>query len=1227
MSLFGSDDAYDTVTLAAPDVAPQADAIQVRPHKDSEGIANATELLTSLHNVETNSRRLRSDQNVSPAHAFEMRYTNERVNFQFIPGKDGLESAFERQIQNHYPNAQLHRDSDAEFIGLEEDVHVSGAELSTTRYTLFPIRHVELEGFDTDPFGSITSEMVGTMRDDKADCEVVVQVLFKPAMQSWVDGVDGGESLDEIAHELKQPTLKKERRLFTKEVVEYDPSPQEKKAAKILGNQHGEHAWRLNIRVFAASPDETVAKNRAERAAEMFGNYYESSTKQGLEATPLTGKHLRETLQKAAAREYEEQQLVKSQSETAGLVHVPNGDINTANVAWSLSRSGDGIPPGTPRFDFEDHGVASASAAEKQVAMMNTTDPTQPYWYGRGTKNGTEAGIEPDVLNVHQFVGGATGKGKTTLLKNYFYQVLKRGHGGMFFDPKGRDADDILSIVPEDREDDVVFVDLGGDHDKQVGFNFLENPVEGTVDPDSEAFASAIESVADDLAALLAQAGGSDNYWGALMERVTKNLARGFAKSPWELTILDMYYALSNEDARQRYASHLSDERIAFIEDYARNQLSEMDDDKLEPLLGRLQQWVENDVIRELIAHPESTVSVEDVIDDGGIIIVRNQTSGETVKRMFATALIRRAWVAVRENPKAPPFFVVCDEFDSIVTEESSIHTILSEARAFDFSITLACQNPSNQLPDRIAKSIQNQCQTFLSFNPGGPDDAKVIAAQHSKDIEWDDLTNMSKYRIYMRTHDENDQLTHSYKVDAFPPIDEVANENIARSEAETEQLISDLLDKHGTRRRTNAEIKSESRFHPSEGGGPSRDTDDEAVASADTDAAVKAVYDESIRANGEGCTWVSADAATDRIQRYVESELSLGQLWDALESIPSDVLEVEERDDGMYLRTTPTGETRILGTGDSENTGGGKHRQLLKDAYDPLTKLGLVVSLPNQDGTDMPDGLIDPVDVTPETEGMGMSEIAQAYAQFTDEHPVVSRLTDGDVAALEAESSTSTKPAQTVRNLAKAVDREQHCVFLAREENAQTVYDALTDPPYVAAERDDGRQVVYNHKALRIDGERVYVEDTGAQRTVWVYDPATGQLALEDSSGEAHATFDSPNDAWTDASGYPTTESAIDDEEGWRRVYQPRVPERLFDGEVPDAETWTVIAVERGAESAADLTILDDTERSPPDETAGTDSTKDDPIGKQTDETDVATSEESATAESVFAELQELDK
>jgi hypothetical protein len=1180
------------------------DAVTVRPNKDNGGIEAMADVLESLHSIETESGFLQGDAtNISPAHTYEMRYAQARdagdrvVSLQYVAGDDRTDGTLERQLQTQYPDSQLDRTT-SELIpetGVEGR-YVAGATLELRRYTLYPIKNVDLPGFNTDPTGSILEEMVGTQDDAETDADVVVQIQFKPALRDWTDGVENGHgvadaddksvrgspSIKTLAKNLRQPTYEKEWRLYTRETVEYPPSKVDKNVATLLEEQQGSKGWRLCLRVFAISDDPETAVERASHTAGMFRNFYENNAEQTFRPNPLSQSDVREVAMRAARREWRDTGIVKAQREVAGLLNVPKAEYVTTNkMRWALASPGEGIPPGTPRFAFDAHGVVDATAAEKQVAMLDESEAGDPYWYGFGGRHGVEAGVDPDVLNVHQFVGGGTGKGKTTWLVNLASQIMNRGHGALIFDPKGKDADEFVREWPDDRpEEDFVFVDLSDDYDHQVRFNFLEVP--GDVEPGTRKFASTVEALCDDLTAMISQAGGDDNYWGALMNRVARTLIRGMAKSGRTCTLLDLACACTSAANRERFAEWMSEERLHFIEDAA-ERIKEKEDSDLEPLAGRLDQWIQNDAIRDLVAARESTVSVSEAVREGKVVVVRNApSSGETEKRLFATALIRRAWVAARENADSPPFYVICDEFDSIVSEESDIHRILSEARAFEFCLTLACQNPSNQLPEKVQKAVENQCETFISFNPGGKDDAKLISAQHSPEVEWEDLTNLSKYRFYMRTHDDADELTHSYKVDAFPPIGETRADVTGQpgmTDAELEALKRRSVERYGDRIKSAEEQKAESHFY---------DVGSENAAVDLTEsrerAILKAALDESIHRDAvDAGEFVPAEAVGQRAREYLDVDLQgLGKLWDLVDHVPDDLLKRTDVDGETHLRCTERGRTRVFATGGDENAGGVNHRELLKDAYVPLTRAGLMVDLPTQEADGLPDGRAEPEALrTVDTGALSVAEVASVFDTFRADHSALAHLTDGERVSLEAEHETSTKPGQTVRNLEKAVDRGERCLFLVRDDVADRVHNTLSSPPYVR-EQGDGKTTFYNRRNLYIDGEQVFRPDNGARSTVWRREESAGTYVLADSDGNEHARFASLDSLYNDADAYPATESDVDDADEWRPVKDPVVPERVFDGATPGSEAWDVVVVGSDATEPADLAVIDGGDRVP---------------------------------------------
>lgn len=1179
---------YAPVELTPADIDALADpfereAVVARPHRDNSGIPAMEDVLESLHTVDGHSPRFSSSvENVSPTFAFEMRYgadathgAERTLTLQYLSTADQTDGLLERQLQHRYPDSHIERRA-APFCNVDAGQYAAGATLNLRKYTLFPIQNIRLDGWRSDPTGGIMTEMARTDSGEEDDATVICQIMFKPARRDWLHGVSEGHGVGrdlendriavdksnapgvrELARQLTEPVVKRNVIFpwhwvmpWEWEYYEDPPSRKDKAIAGMLEELDGK-AWRMMPRIFAVAPDPDVAVSRASKTADMWRNFYEYRGDQTFLPQPLDGEDLRDEFHSAADREWRESGIVKPQVEVAGVVNIPEAQhVSTNKLRWSMATAGDGVPPGTPRFDFEAVGLGEATQAEKQIAMLDVDDPTAPYWFGFGTKHGIEAGVTHDTLTTHAFVGGGTGSGKSTFLANLVSQIFQRRYGALVFDPKGMDADAFIREWPEDRPpEEFIFVDLSDDFEKQVRFNFLEVPTDAP--PDSRAFATAVEALCDDLVAMLAQAGGSENYWGPLMNRVARTLIRGMAKSDRTCTLLDLACCCAAPENRRQFHEWMSEERIHFIEEAAR-RIRQKEEEDLEPLAGRLDQWIQNDAIRNLISATESTVSLQDVVEEGKVLVVRNApSSGETEKRLFATALIRRAWVAVREAEDAPPFHVVCDEFDSIVTEQSNIHKILSEARAFEFCLTLACQNPSNQLPEQVAHALTNQCETFITYNPGGKRDAKLIQAQHSPAVGWEDLVNLSKYRFYMRTHDNNDELTHSYKVDAFPPAADVRKEVTGKpgmSDEDLQWFKRRSIARNGTERPTPMQQKAESHFYSlgreEMDHAPSDGSPGLALTEERKHQICKAVFDEGIQ-NGDDDGFAPAPACAERMREYLAVDIEPDHeevIWDLVDEIGELYLERDVRDDDVHLRCTAQGQIPIFRTGAAANSGGAAHRELLKDLYEPLTALGTRVEVLEQEGTDQPDGLV---------------------------HD------DGRTIVIEAESSTGeSKPARTLFNLAQAVNDGHHCLISCRPDVAPRIWDTLTDPAYSTQYGPlDGRRF-FNHRNLYIDGELMLRPATGRE-TAWTVDPDSGEYLLCDESGSEHARFPDAAAIYEASDRYPATTADVSrDSPDWRPVKEPFIPAAAFDGEPPDAAAWAIVIVPPDAAAPDDLRL-----------------------------------------------------
>jgi len=73
----------------------------------------------------------------------------------------------------------------------------------------------------------------------------------------------------------------------------------------------------------------------------------------------------------------------------------------------------------------------------------------------------------------HFYVIGQTGTGKTNIMLNMITQDIKNGDGCCYIDPHGTDIQTILSRIPKERIDDVIYFDPAY-IPRPMGLNMLE---------------------------------------------------------------------------------------------------------------------------------------------------------------------------------------------------------------------------------------------------------------------------------------------------------------------------------------------------------------------------------------------------------------------------------------------------------------------------------------------------------------------------------------------------------------------------------------------------------------------------------------------------------------------------------------------------------------------------------------------------------------------------------
>lgn len=763
--------------------------------------------------------------------------------------------------------------------------------------------------------------------------------------------------------------------------------------------------------------------------------------------------------------------------------------------------------------------------------------------------------------------------GKTVALTNFAGQAMRRftddpetdNEGGIIVDPKGQDGDEFIAEWPEDRpNEDLIVVDLDDKNENIPRFNMLEIP--SHIEPGTRAFDSYTNAVADVATMMVAEAGGSDNYVGSVMKRVTRTLARGMLKSDRTCTFLDLAAAASYKGNFEQFSEWMDDDRLAFI-GQAAERMAEDDNIDLNPLAGRFDEYVQPDSIRSMISAREPSFSIQDAVDNGKwIVLIFPEYAGHTEVTALTNSYMAETYLAKLLSENDAPFHFIGDEVHNFTTGESMLPHILSQGGGLGYRCTLACQSPANQLKDApaVRDAIQDNVDIWLSFKM--PGNSSQYAASQYRETDAEDLENVTRYSAYLVQY-TNEAEDIGTLIDTFPPIREVREDVLgdeSRTDNELEELKQESMERYGAPLETAEEQAAQSHFYGDDIASPA--TDEQLQ-----DDVAKIVYDAALRSEGndrdvplEACEDAIRGAVADRLEADMIDTRE--RLWrNILKPIPDSKLTESERDGALWLSVEEDVVSSIQDVGDDESAGGALHSLVLRDAYPALNELGLDVTIAEQGEGDkpLPDGTADPTPLLEIEDGADPAAIAEAFEQFREDHPTIDALTNGREAILEAEKSTgSTKQGQTIRNLSSAAADNKTCLFLCREDVADNVWRTLAKEPRGARERHsvDSETRFYNLRPLGIGGERVY--RNGAPEDVWVRNDETGEYILRDGAGNVHARFPDAASIFEDANQYPAVgDEATDD---MRTVKTPIIPEYKFDsGEVPEpGDGWYIVVV-----------------------------------------------------------------
>jgi 3-dehydroquinate dehydratase len=398
-------------------------------------------------------------------------------------------------------------------------------------------------------------------------------------------------------------------------------------------------------------------------------------------------------------------------------------------------------------------------------------------------------GVQDQYRRTHVLNIGPTGYGKTQLMVHAALQDAEKGHGFAVINPKGGLITELLQKLPEDRLDDIIYLNPG--REPVPGINVLQPQI--TEDMTDAQIENQKEIIVSDLLDLFKRL---SKNWGDRWPRVLETLLRAHIdlniQQDAEKTLLDVFSTIIKDEDLEDLISETQDAVV-------RKQLVSIREDlsssQLEPLQRRLGDFGMNPIIRKIIAVKHSSFDFKDAVDNQKIILVEVQKGdvGGQISQLLGSIVITKIWAATQSRINQPenqrvPFYLYVDELDNFAGEGSNFATILSEAREYQLGCWLATQY-LGQLDSDMQQAVSNNCRTKITFNLDGTEHPGKIARMFSGKSQ-SDLTELGKYRAVVQspTEKQQAQATEFSTYPPWQPSNERSIESIKRKQTPAKQ-------------------------------------------------------------------------------------------------------------------------------------------------------------------------------------------------------------------------------------------------------------------------------------------------------------------------------------------------------------------------------------------------------------------------------------------------------
>lgn len=333
---------------------------------------------------------------------------------------------------------------------------------------------------------------------------------------------------------------------------------------------------------------------------------------------------------------------------------------------------------------------------------------------------GTPVELSLDERRQGTYVIGTTGTGKSTFLKNIIYQDMlqDKSHGLCVLDPHGDLIDELITLVPEDRINDVILFDPM-DTEYPFGLNLLACDRD-----DPHEIRWMVSTVMGTLRRLFAYS------WGPRLEHVLRHALLTTLTFP-ESTFLEIMQLLNiSKEEQIQLIDELKDPVLQeFWKTFPYSERLRYE--LVSSTLNKISPFLNDQMMRNIVGQTKNSVDFQKVMDEGKILFVNLSKGdlGEENSSLLGSVIVNLILMAALKRRSIPeddrrPFHLIVDEFQNFATESFSI--LQSEARKYAVDVVVAHQY-RDQL-DLVSKGSTLNVGNMVVFRVTGRDSYELAS-------------------------------------------------------------------------------------------------------------------------------------------------------------------------------------------------------------------------------------------------------------------------------------------------------------------------------------------------------------------------------------------------------------------------------------------------------------------------------------------------------------------